>query len=94
MLFVLLNFANENIKTKQNCSSPSNTAAFNFLMHVLNELGESFGALNHWRVGFETDHHQIDRCITSKYRESGSKACRVICSLQLLLYFDITHGSI
>ncbi len=61
--------------------SEQHTAAFNFLMHVLNELGESFGALNHWRLGFEADHHQIDRCITSKYRESGSKACRVVCSL-------------
>ncbi len=39
MLFVLLNFANENIKTKQNCFvSEQHTAAFHFLMHVLNEL--------------------------------------------------------
>ncbi len=28
--------------------SEQHTAAFHFLMHVLNELGESFGALNHW----------------------------------------------
>ncbi len=28
--------------------SEQHTAAFHFLMHILNELGESFGALNRW----------------------------------------------
>ncbi len=44
MLSVLLNFANENIKTKQN--SEQHTAAFHFLIHVLNESGEPLGSLD------------------------------------------------
>ncbi len=46
MLSALLNFSNENIKTKQNCLSSSNTAASRFLIHVLNEPSEPLGSLD------------------------------------------------